>query len=264
MPNSSEIKEALKKIYCQPEWILGFEVPNATGGLSKRRADAVAMNLFPSKNYEIRGFEIKISKSDLKRDLGNGQKSNEVAKYCDYWFLVTPKGLTNDSTLPATWGVIEFDWQKLRQKVKPQRIEKVPMTASFAAALLQTQSRVFWQEFNETINTRVEEATKEKLEAERHDWEQRNIGLENNYHTVMQRLNKIKEETGIDLINGWFADNQIEIIKAAVKANDANDMLYGIQHMASKMKHCAQLLEEIGNTKIAELSMPEVSNGQSN
>ena len=72
---------------------IGVEVPNATGGLSKRRADAVAMNLFPSKNYEIRGFEIKISKSDLKRDLDNGSKSNEVAKYCDYWFLVTPRDL---------------------------------------------------------------------------------------------------------------------------------------------------------------------------
>lgn len=252
--NSSEIKEALKNQYCQPEWILGFEVPNATGGLSKRRADAVAMNLFPSKNYEIRGFEIKVSKSDLKRDLDNGSKSNEVAKYCDYWFLVTPKGLVKDELLPATWGVIEFDGQKLRQKVKPQRIEKVPMSASFAAALMQTQSRNIWQEINATIKTRVQEATQDKLQSERQGWEQRNISLKRDYDEIMARIGIIKEETGLDLINMWFTQHQIEIIKAAVKANDANDMLYGIQHMASKMKHCAQLLEEIGNARFPDLS----------
>ena len=252
--NSSEIKEALKNQYCQPEWILGFEVPNATGGLSKRRADAVAMNLFPSKNYEIRGFEIKISKSDLKRDLDNGSKSNEVAKYCDYWFLVTPKGLVKDELLPATWGVIEFDGQKLRQKVKPQRIEKVPMSASFAAALMQTQSRNIWQEINATINTRVQEATEEKLKSEYNDWEQRNISLKKDYHTVMQRLNKIKEETGLDLIHTWFEDDQIAIIKAAVSANDAKAMLFGIERMAERMKKCSQLMEEIGNAQLPDLS----------
>ncbi len=252
--NSNEIKEALKKSYCQPEWILGFEVPNATGGLSKRRADAVAMNLFPSKNYEIRGFEIKISKSDLKKDLENGCKSNEVAKYCDYWFLATPKGLTEEFTLPATWGVIEFDGLKLRQKVKPQRIEKVPMSSSFAAALLQTQSRNIWQEINATINTRVQEATEEKLKNERHDWEQRSIGLENDYREVVERLNQIKEKTGFDLINMWFTDDQIEIIKTALSVQKAKDMIFGCQRFANRMKECSQLLEEIGNAQFADLS----------
>ena len=101
---AADIRQALTNTYTSPEWYLGFEVGNSTGANCSRHADAVAINAYPSKGFEVRGFEIKVSKQDLKSELENGLKSDEIARFCDYWFLVVPKGLTDGFTLPPTWG----------------------------------------------------------------------------------------------------------------------------------------------------------------
>ncbi len=112
---AQDIRDALELRYQPPEWYLGFEVGDSTGTDNTRHADAVAINAYPSKGFQTIGFEIKVSKSDLKSELENGAKSDAIAKYCDNWFLVTPKGLTKDFTLPPTWGVMEYHDGKLRQ-----------------------------------------------------------------------------------------------------------------------------------------------------
>lgn len=115
---ADDIREALQSTYKEPEWFLGFEVSNSTGANIRRYADAVAMNTFPSRGYEVRGFEIKVSKSDLKRELENGLKADEIARFCNYWFLVVPKGLADEMQIPEPWGIIEYSEGHLRQKKK--------------------------------------------------------------------------------------------------------------------------------------------------
>lgn len=81
---TADICAAMRKTYCQPEWALFFEVGNATGFNARRHADAVAMNMYPSRGLVLHGFEFKASKSDWKRELANPQKAEEIAQYCDY------------------------------------------------------------------------------------------------------------------------------------------------------------------------------------
>lgn len=63
---AADIEAALARIYSQPEWAILFDVGNATGGRATRRADAVAMSLWPSRGLELYGFEIKVSRADWK------------------------------------------------------------------------------------------------------------------------------------------------------------------------------------------------------
>src|SRR3546814_15144887 len=62
--NTAQINAALRARFCAPEWALLFNVGNATGATQRRWADAVAMNLYPSRGLELPGFDVKASRSD--------------------------------------------------------------------------------------------------------------------------------------------------------------------------------------------------------
>lgn len=57
---TADINKALLAMYREPEWYLGFEVGNSCGCECMRHADAVAMNAYPSRGFEVRGFEVHI------------------------------------------------------------------------------------------------------------------------------------------------------------------------------------------------------------
>jgi len=145
-PSDTETTEAMLKAlrerYPRPEWAFMTEVPNGTGAKASRRADAIAFNLFPSKGNIMICFEIKASKSDLQKELSDGSKSNAIGKFADYFFLVCPDGIIDDSILlPKTWGVLTYKNSKLRQTKKPVSLEPTQMDNCFVAALLQSLVR---------------------------------------------------------------------------------------------------------------------------
>lgn len=215
---SEDIRKALAETYSAPEWYIGFEVGNSTGGHCRRHADAVAINAYPSKGFEVRGFEIKVSKQDLKSELENGIKSDEIARFCDYWFLVVPKGLTDNFTLPPTWGVIEHADGKLRQKVKAEKLDKTAPTIGFACAMLRGRERVMLENAAKVSKQREEQIKRNAI------WGVKNAETE--LTKLRNRLSEIKAATGIAL-NDWTpareiidrlnAANSLEIIARNVR-----------------------------------------------
>lgn len=91
-----EVLDAIMAAHCLPEWACFAEVRNATGANAKRSADAVALNLWPSRGLTVRGFEIKVSKADLRNEIAQPDKAEAIATYCDEWWIVTPAGLSKD------------------------------------------------------------------------------------------------------------------------------------------------------------------------
>jgi hypothetical protein len=150
---TESLRVALRDRYTMPEWILMEEVGNATGCRCKRFADALAYNLYPSKNYHKIGFEIKASKGDLRRELKDGSKSDAIAKYCDEWYLVVPKGLCDNEDIPMTWGIMELNNDKLRIKKKAEKINKIPFDNDIISGILQSVMRTARNtyEWNERI-----------------------------------------------------------------------------------------------------------------
>lgn len=204
---ADDIRRMLESAFAPPEWYIGFEVGNSTGTNCRRHADAVAINAYPSKGFEVRGFEIKVSKSDLKAELENGVKSDEIARFCDYWFLVVPKGLADGFTLPPTWGVIEYCDSGLRQKVKAERLPRMEPTIGFLCAMLRGRERVVLESSYRVTAEREEQIRQQTL------WSVKDstIQLEN----LRQKLAEVKEATGISL-DGWEPTKRIvERLKAA-------------------------------------------------
>lgn len=131
MNTTRAILEALDRRHQEPKngnsraWIFAEEVRVSTGfGPSAgwkegqpwripgdQRIDAFALHTWPSKKYCRVAYEVKASRSDLRRELDQPWKCEAALALSNKFYLVAPTdvligGITDD--FPETWGVISF------------------------------------------------------------------------------------------------------------------------------------------------------------
>lgn len=132
---SGGIYQALRKRFKAPEWGLLFEVSNRTGFGRNRSADALAMSLWPSRGLSLHGIEIKVHRSDWRRELRDPSKSAPIQAYCDYWWIVAPRGVLEMDELPETWGYLEQQKSRLIQKKEAPKLDSKAIDKGFLAAV---------------------------------------------------------------------------------------------------------------------------------
>ena len=79
---------------------------NRTGYGCDSHIDAAAFNMWPSKNFERHAFEVKRSRSDFMREIGNPQKRQWVEENFHLTWFVTPAGLVKPDEIPEGWGLL--------------------------------------------------------------------------------------------------------------------------------------------------------------
>lgn len=90
------------------EWVCAREVGNATGWSAIRHIDFVAANCFESKGLGVHGFEVKISKSDLRRELEDAEKHTIFFDDIDTFSIVAPDYVLDAEyvkLIPPKWGI---------------------------------------------------------------------------------------------------------------------------------------------------------------
>lgn len=201
-----------------PEWAVLGEVPDATGGRARRWADAVAMNLYPSRGMELRGFEIKVDRRDLARELANPDKAEPVAAFCNTWWLVTPPGLVKDpEILPLAWGLLEADdTGGLRTARKATPTEAKAPTRLFLAAMLRAAHK-------QVAEIRTQYVHRDEIEAELKRAEDRGRldvprlldHVKRDRDQLAKAIADFKNATGISLeCNGWVGCDVAQIARA--------------------------------------------------
>lgn len=133
---SADVRKALARKFAAPEYALFYEVGDATGGRQRRWADAIAMGLWPSRGLALQGFEIKVARSDWLSEMRNPAKAEAIARFCSYWWIVTPPGIVKDGELPEGWGLYEVQTNGLRCVKQAPRLDAQPIDMPFLAALL--------------------------------------------------------------------------------------------------------------------------------
>ena len=124
------------------EWVCASEVQRTTGR-SDRRYDFVAMNCWKSNSYKIEVVEIKVSKSDLRRELEEPEKHNVMFDDIDYYSLAAPDKIIDMSIIPPKWGVYAVVDGKLVVRRKPLALHDEPRTTlsrAFAASFMRAAS----------------------------------------------------------------------------------------------------------------------------
>ena len=153
--NAHNLCKLIAAAHAAPEWVTLFEIRDGAGW-DRRSADAVAMNLWKSRGLTLRGFEVKVSRSDLRREHADPSKAEGVAQFCDEWWLVTPKGLTKDvgQDVPVGWGLMESDEEctALRTvRAAVRNPEPQTLTRGFLAQMLKGAARMVSRENNEWV-----------------------------------------------------------------------------------------------------------------
>lgn len=209
----NDISLALQNRYLEEKgWVFLEEVRNRTGyGGSERFADAIAMQIWASRGYEVHGFEYKVSRSDVVKELNTPRKSAAIQKFCDKWWLVVgDKSIIHPNEVPKTWGLmIPFGKERLKVKVQAPHLERQPLTEAFIASVLRNVKRSWLDSEKEEIAGKAfregwEQAEKE---AERlKNWD------ESRYKTAYDNMVKLEKETGLNLVR-WMGDNDLKILK---------------------------------------------------
>ena len=102
-----------------------------------RTADAVAMDLWPSKGLEIHGHEVKVSRSDWLAELKQPDKCEPVKRYCDRWWLVVAdRAIVKGGELPEGWGLMVVSGDSTRVVVKAPKLSPDSVTKDFMAPFL--------------------------------------------------------------------------------------------------------------------------------
>lgn len=143
--NERKLFDLLSKRYSAPEFALIPQVRRGTGfERNIRTADAIAIGLWPSRGIEVSGFEFKSYRSDWTKELKRPDKAEEIAQFCDYWWVVaSEKTIVKAEELPATWGLLvrRSDKQLITIKVA-QKMKGAVLDRLFVASILRRVDQV--------------------------------------------------------------------------------------------------------------------------
>lgn len=205
--NSEDLEQLLRNRFCPPAWAFIPQVRNGTGYLkTTRTADAIAMGLWPSRGLYLNGFEIKVNRSDWLSELKNPAKADEIAQFCDFWWVMASKDIVKVEEMPPPWGLmIPFGstskiikQAKLLKSVNPDKL--------FLAAILRRAQEIITPE--NKLKKEFEEGRKRGNEEA-----QENFKWEREQHQKLKEIvGNFEKKVGISL-DGWNRD----IIADAVK-----------------------------------------------
>jgi len=159
--SATDLKAMLGRKYSLPEWMTFFEVPDAAGFAGRRRLDALAFNLYPSRGCQVLGFEVKASRSDWLKELKAPDKAEAFNGFCDRFYVVANTGDVEAGELPPTWGLIEPYGRGLRIKRQPETSAgEASFDRLFVAAMLKKMAYMKWPR-DEVFAEGVEFGTKQ-------------------------------------------------------------------------------------------------------
>lgn len=146
--------ETLWRRYSFPEWAFFPALGDAAGYYAGGRADAIAMNLYPSRGLEIHGFELKASRSDWLRELNNPEKAERFVRLCDRWWVcINDKRIVEPGELPPRWGLMLVT-SRCRMLVQAEKLELLALDRLFVAAMLKKAYRLTADLENEALQER--------------------------------------------------------------------------------------------------------------
>jgi hypothetical protein len=229
-----DIVEMLALKYASPAWAFLPQVRNQTGySATTRTADAIAMGLWPSRGLHLHGFEIKTYRGDWLSELKNPEKAEEIARHCNFWWLVVSEGVVEDNNeVPAPWGLMLSKGKSLKVLREPTFTETEVITKSFLAAILRKAQECV------TPEAKIKEAYgKGFLEGQ----EDRNKYYQNEKKEALeykQLIAKFEKTSGVH-IDRWCGDDIGEAVR----------MVMSGEHMHVK-RNLEGLLDSVKNIEL--------------
>ena len=144
-----------------------------------------------------------------------------IAKYCDFWWLVTTDDKVADKNeLPRTWGLLVSNGKELRQVKRAERMKSKDVDRSFLGALLRRAHEHLKAELQN--DARVTEARNKGHEEglRERDWKIKDSAED--LAKLQKQIKEFEEASGLTLTS-WNAGNVGDAVKAFMKARQYDD-----------------------------------------
>jgi hypothetical protein len=224
----ADVQEALRKKYAPPEWLLFFELRNQTGygKGTVRYADAMAFNLFPSRGQEIHGFEFKRTRKDFLRELKDPEKSADLQKYCDRWWIIA---LDNEvvrpsDAFPPTWGllVLNSTGSQLIVRTKAPKLESAPVDRHLLCSVLRGASDMLANPDQSAVAQARKIGHRSGFEAGRQYALKDSKDNVEELTALRQVIDDFKAKTGIDILHYTAGEQFNQAIRRVRALRDVN------------------------------------------
>ena len=85
----------------------------------------------------IIGYEVKIARSDVQRELKDPSKAEAIGRFADeWWIVISDVSIIDGLVLPATWGVLAPRKNVLHIVRKAKKLKPEPINRALLAALI--------------------------------------------------------------------------------------------------------------------------------
>ena len=124
--NAEAVRKALRNKYSDHRRYAVAEEVGLTTGYPYRRLDMMVLDCFGSNGFRIDGIEIKVSTSDLRRELEDPEKHVAFFDVIDYYTLAVPAGVVEPlmDVIPKKWGILVVQENgNTRYKRRPLALE---------------------------------------------------------------------------------------------------------------------------------------------
>ncbi|MBQ6164759.1 MAG: hypothetical protein IJK23_09830 [Clostridia bacterium] len=171
---ANDIRAALRTKYHDSRQYAIAEEVGLTTGFSHRRLDMMILDCYNSNGFRIDGFEIKVSTSDLRRELEDPEKHVAFFDVIDYYTIAVPVGVADPllDIIPKKWGILivnEDGTTRFKRRplaLEDRKADKAVPRGFFASIVRAVQSR---QPAEQELRKEYERGKSEgKAEAERH------------------------------------------------------------------------------------------------
>ena len=150
MLKTPEVMHRLKMSHDPQKWAFFEELRIGTGfgKDSEQRLDAWAIHYHPSKRNVSICYEVKVSKSDFKKEITTPIKRRAGLRLSNEFYFVTPKGLCKIEDIPLECGLIEVDDKGVMETIIAAPFRDVhPPTWLFVASISRRMDKPRLEEF---------------------------------------------------------------------------------------------------------------------
>ena len=238
MTEKTTANDVLRAIFAKhegPEWVRFAEVADSTGTHSRRRADAICMNIWPSKGFAIHGFEVKVSRSDFMHEMKDITKAEAVGQFCDFWWLAAPVGMVRVDEVPESWGLMELQKNGLKvKKQAPRRENPSDITRGFMASLLRRGR----DRDDAYIQAQIDAGEEKRVAEMKREIESRTERTAKKAEDNAKWIAEFEEKLGIPFQQFEAPERMAERLAVA------RSLEFG--HMSRLMVACAGVVQEVG------------------
>lgn len=244
---SADMRAALKRHFSHPEYGIVFEVAHGTGWQAHRHVDAVAMDTWPSRGLTLHAIEIKVDRGDWRREKREPEKAEQLARFCDLFWIAAPAGIVPIDEIPEAWGLLELGPKGIGITKKAAKTKSVAVDRNFLAGVMRAAGRgLVPDDLTASLKSRRETLDQEFETKVADAVERKRLAGESGAKQWAKLMHELGETETPDEFAKWW-DHDTENIIACVKALRASGITQCYRGLADLQKGLADLKTNLDN-----------------